>query len=208
MKGLIRKDLYQCMANYKIIFLYFVVFFGVSFFVDNGIFFLVLPCIILGMLPITLFAIDEKEGWCRYSATMPVSRTRYMSAKYLLGLILTGVSAAFCSAFSLLSALIKHTYLTESMISVVIAVAVSLMGTAVAMPFSVRFGANKGRIVLFIAVGCGSACAAFFVDSVWWARVSTLFSPNGWIFALAAVFVGLYALSWYLSVYFYKKRDL
>lgn len=208
MKGLIRKDLYQCMANYKIIFLYFVVFFGVSFFVDNGIFFLVLPCIILGMLPITLFAIDEKEGWCRYSATMPVSRTRYMSAKYLLGLILTGVSAAFCSVFSFLSALIKHTYLAESMISVVIAVAVSLMGTAVAMPFSVRFGANKGRIVLFIAVGCGSACAAFFVDSVWWGRVPMLFSPNGWIFALAAVFVGLYALSWYLSVYFYKKRDL
>lgn len=208
MKGLIRKDLYQCVANYKIIFLYFVVFFGVSFFVDNGIFFLVLPGIILGMLPITLFAIDEKEGWCRYSATMPVSRTRYMSAKYLLGLILTGVSAAFCSAFSLLSALIKHIYLAESMISVVIAVAVSLMGTAVAMPFSVRFGANKGRIVLFIAVGCGSACAASFVDSVWWGRVPMLFSPNGWIFALAAVFVGLYALSWYLSVYFYKKRDL
>lgn len=208
MKGLIRKDLYQCVANFKIIFLYFVIFFGVSFFMDNGTFFLVLPCIILGMLPITLFAIDEKEGWCRYSATMPVSRTRYMNAKYLLGLILTGVSAVFCTVFSCISALIKHIYLAENMTSVVVAVAVSLMGTAVAMPFSVRFGANKGRIVLFIVMGCGSACAAFLIDSVWWERVSTLFSPNGWIIVLAAVFIALYALSWYLSTHFYKKRDL
>lgn len=208
MKGLIRKDLYQCLANFKIIFLYFGVFFCVSFFVDNGIFFLVLPCLILGMLPITLFAIDEKEGWCRYSATMPVSRTRYMSAKYLLGLILVAVSAAFCSVFSCISALIRHTNLAESMLSVVIAVAVGLMGTAVGMPFSVKFGANKGRIVLFIAVGCGSACAGLLIDTVLWERIAALFSFNGWGIVLVAVFIALYALSWHLSVHFYKKRDL
>lgn len=208
MKGLILKDFYQILKSYKILFLYFAVFFTLSFFTDNGTFFLVFPCIILGMMPVTLFSTDEKDGWCRYSATLPVSRAQYINAKYLVGMILAAASTLLCIAATVITGLIKGQLEAGSvLLPVGIAMVASLLGTGIAMPFSVKLGADKGRIALFIAMGVFSGGMALLSGALW-EKISGLLTPNVWMVALAVLFAALYALSWFLSVRFYQKKEL
>ena len=41
-----------------------------------------------------------------------------------------------------------------------------------------------------------------------WEKISGLLTPNVWMVALAVLFAALYALSWFLSVRFYQKKEL
>lgn len=208
MKGLLQKDFYQIVKSYKILFLYFVVFFGISFAVDNGTFFRVFPCIILGMMPLTIFSLDEKEGWCRYVAVTPVSRARYISAKYLLTLILAVFSALLCGAGMVVSGLLEGALqLGDALIPAGMAMVVGMLGTGLALPFCVKLGADKGRIIMFIVIGGFSAILALLSGETW-ARLGRLFTPGGWMVLLTLVFAVLFTLSWLASIHLYQKREL
>ena len=64
MKGLLLKDFYLISKYCRAFLFIMAVFIGVSFLGEGNLFFAFYPCIISGMLPMTLIAYDEqKRKW-------------------------------------------------------------------------------------------------------------------------------------------------
>ena len=94
MKGLLLKDFYQLIKNCKLFFLFDIVFLAVSFIYEGNMMFIGFPVMFSGILPLTLLAYDEREGWSEYCGTLPFSEKQIVSAKFLFGLIAQSVTAA------------------------------------------------------------------------------------------------------------------
>ena len=91
MKALIYKDLLAVWKYCRTHIFMCAAFLLASIFVEEYSFLQMYPLIFIGMLVNTLIAYDERDKWDRQVLTMPVTRTQYVSAKYLTGLILQGV---------------------------------------------------------------------------------------------------------------------
>ena len=98
MKGLIIKDLYQMGRYCRTMLLVIVVFLGVSFFSRDNDFFLYYPCLLCGMIPVTLLSYDERSGWSRYALSMPVTRAQLVGGKYLIGMITVAAATVISAA--------------------------------------------------------------------------------------------------------------
>lgn len=207
MKGLLLKDAYMIGKLCRAIILIDILFIALSFWGDGNMFFIVYPCILSGMLPMTLISYDEREKWDKYAGTLPYTRAQMVSAKYVIGLcgngivwVLTAAAQAFRMANGGELALKGYLALLMTLM------AVSLIAPASLYPLVFRFGAEKGRIFYYIVIGAACAGSMFLthVDTALAAKRNAL-----WISAvLFAAAVLLYTASWLLAVVFYRKREL
>lgn len=209
MKGLLLKDLYMIAKNCRMSIAIAIVFGLVSLFnIGNLTFFLFYPCMICGLIPVTLLGFDERMKWMEYSGTLPYSRAQLVSVKYLIGLILQGAMMLLVLAGYAVKNLTAGTFRTEEFASIlVMLISVSLLATAISLPFIFKLGIEKGRVAYYISLGI---VAAFCIVG---ANLIMEELPNGTaggpiLLAVCAFSAVLYAVSWYLSVVFYKRREL
>ena len=208
MKGLILKDLYMMVKYFRNYLLVLVVFLGVSMAQEDNLFFAFYPFLICGMIPVNLLAYDERSHWDIYCGTLPVTRDMVVSAKYLLGLIVQGVVflvTALCQAvrFGLTETFDLESYLVLMSLMAI----VSLISSSITLPFMFKLGVEKGRMAYYVMIGvvCGGAAIAGFAFNE--QLQATI--PFGAVLALGVVLAAaVYAFSWYLSIVFYRKREL
>ncbi len=215
MKGLLLKDLYMSEKYCRVFLLIVVVFFGMSLMSGPGFFLLAYPCILMGLIPASLISYDEREKWDVYSGTLPCSRRQLVSCKYLVGLI--GELLVICITTVLyalglfrMGAFDPHAVLGMAAVFLLL----GLIGPAATLPFMFRFGAEKGRIAYFavIILLCGVSAAFGSIQGSGVgenALTAGIVMPQAGVsFFLAVLAVLFYAVSWRLSIAFYKKREL
>lgn len=207
MKGLLLKDVYMINKYCRAYILLIVVFFAISIFRNGNMFFILYPCLIIGMLPMTLITYDEREKWSEYAETLPYTRAQIVSAKYIIGLgIIMPVNILFAIAWAVEMTTAKTFVFNEYCTLLMTLVSISLIVPAILMSFIFKFGTEKGRIMYYVVVG-GICAIGVLLEKI-----------NGNSFAfllevppvLAGFFVAilLYALSWLLSIHFYKNREI
>lgn len=208
MRGLIIKDLYMAKKYCRNSLILNVIFIAISLVGNSNLFFIFYPCMICGMIPITLLAYDEKSKWLQYSATMPYTRAQIVSGKYIIGLvgqvamiIITGVAQAV--RMNVQGIFIFKEYLVLMMLLLIM----SFVSSSMCLPFMFKLGVEKGRAAYYSMIGL--VCAGSVVSSTYLLKdaIETL-EINSVLPILCLVSIGIYALSWYLSIVFYKKRDL
>ena len=208
MKGLIIKDLYQVGRYCRTMLLVIAVFLGVSFFSRENEFFTYYPCLLCGMIPVTLLSYDERSGWSRSALSMPVTRSQLVSGKYLIGLIM--VAAA--TVISVVAAVIRSGVTAgapmtagELVRTAEIMLAVGLMAPALCMPWMFKLGVEKGRMAYYavIMLFFGGAAAA----AVGMRGQGTPALPSGAGHMLLVCAAVLFAASWALSAAFYRKKE-
>jgi len=89
LKGLLKKDFCLSVSYCRSLFLIVIVFAVIGTLQKDNFFFILYPAIMVSMVSVTLLSYDEREHFCFYCAAMPVKRSVYVSAKYLIGLILS-----------------------------------------------------------------------------------------------------------------------
>lgn len=205
MKGLLLKDFYLIVKYCGAQLFAIVLFAGVSLFYDNSLF-RVYPGLFAAMIPVMLYSYDEREKWCSYSQTLPISKVQYVSEKYLLGLavvfvmaIVMGVVQGFGKAASFPEPVSTAFTMAELLLA-------GLVSLSFLLPFLFKFGAEKGRIAYMIVIG--AVCALVVMGESmapisFTVIVSRLNLPL--ILILAAA---LYLISWLLSENFYQKREI
>ena len=83
-----------------------------------------------------------------------------------------------------------------------------LLCPSLSFPFMFKLGAEKGRLFYFIILGVFCALAVF-IFSFYTSSAGNVFSNISLLLNLTPVFgLLLFLLSWRLSIYLYKKRDL
>lgn len=206
MRGLLLKDLYMIRAYCKSYMLVAAIFLFASVFGDNT-FFIYYPCLLCGMIPVNLLAYDEKSRFIQYSISLPVSNAQTVSEKYIIGLfsqiavlLLTGVVQAIKMS-------VNGTFVIgEFVIIMVSLLLVSMLASSIPLPLIFKNGVEKGRIAYYIMIGI--VCGAGFMFSQIFKNNLLTKIPSVIIFAAGVVLViGVYILSWYLSIVFYKRRE-
>lgn len=205
MKGLLLKDFYTITKYCRIFFLVIIVFIAISCFGSESVFFILYPLVFAGMIPTTLFSYDEREKWNITCETLPCTRTQYVNGKYLMGLILQIAVLILSAIAQAVKMSIVGTFELTAFLSIIaIMFGFCLFIPTIILPLLFRFGAEKGRIVYLVVIGilCAATAALFGFDVLNNIAATQLISP-----ILCSISVVLFALSWVLSVMFYKKRE-
>ncbi len=208
MKGLLLKDWYM-MKKYCKAYLLIAMLFLVVSCVDEDNFYLFYPCLLCGMIPVNLLSYDERSGWIHYSGTLPYTKMQIVSAKYLIGLFsVLAVMAVTGIVQAVKMNIVNGGFaLSDYIITLVLMWVMAIACFSLCLPFVFLLGVEKGRIVYFFMIGifCGGIAVT---DSLPIGISLSKFTPNLLLSGLVLFGIGLCALSWYLSVVFYRKREL
>lgn len=208
MKGLLLKELYLSWAHFKV-YLVMVLAFSLLSAADPGNFFLVFyPCMLCGMIPVNLIAYDERSKWDVYTALLPFTRAQIVASKYLVGIIGQAVILTLVAAVNTvrmaLSGGVDWQYLFDLMGIMIMLAAVSV---SLPLPFIFKMGVEKGRMGYYVMIGLagvGSGVAGGLLGD----NVAAFTLPALAVPIMILVGIGVYALSWWLSVRFYENREL
>ena len=208
MKGLLLKDLYMMKKYCKSYLLITVVFIAVSFASSENLFFTFYPCLLCGMIPVNLLGYDERSRWLQYSETMPYTKGQIVSGKYLIGLgtqiavlLITGIAQAIRMSVS------GTFVLLEYLVLMILLLIMSLLASSITLPFMFKIGVEKGRMAYYIMIGV--VCAGSIIaTTIFKEGLQNKIQLNAFLPVFCLIGVGIYALSWYLSIVFYKTREI
>lgn len=208
MKGLILKDLYMMVRYFRNYLLILVIFVAASFVQEDNLFFAFYPFLLCGMIPVNLLAYDERSHWDIYCGTLPVTRDMVVSAKYLIGLMIQGAVFLVTAVGQAVRISLKGSFDWESYLVLMSLMAMlSLFSSSITLPFMFKLGVEKGRMAYYVMIGvvCGGAAIAGLAFNE--QLQATI--PFGVVLALGVLLAAaVYAGSWYLSIIFYRKREL
>ena len=208
MKGLLLKDLYMTAKYCRSYLLIAAVFIAVSFVGNDNMFFIFYPCLLCGMIPVNLLGYDERSRWLQYSETMPYSRAQIVSGKYLIGL---GAQSAMLIVTAIAQAIrmnINNSFsASDYLVMIMLLLIMSMLSSSICLPFIFKLGVEKGRMAYYVMIGiiCGGSVVA---STVLRDAMQSDIKLNGVLALVAVLGIAIYALSWYLSIVFYKKREL
>lgn len=211
MIGLIVNDLYNVVKNFKVYFVFVAVFAVCSFLEQlNSInavisFYVIYAYMLMSMIPMSLYSLDEQSHWCAYSMTLPVSRREYVSGKYVISIICVAFNTVVW-LITRMAAMIKPAYIVqmEGAVPLYLVLALSLFVPALSLPITFKFGSTKSRFITIILVGAFAVVVAKLGGSGLSVNIS-----SGLLTALMYIvpFV-LFAVSWVLSIRIYEKKEL
>ena len=200
MKGLLLKDWYLTIKYARTFIIVTTVFQIAAAFGVMTDFFRIYPTILFSLLPVTIYSYDDREKWNIYTQTMPVSRAQYVTGKYLYGLICLGANLA-------LSALLYRIGGQHDFMDTLLTASVTgLLASALMMPLLFHFGAEKGRVFYLVLIGILFGGAAVLSGSENMPKEIPLPALARW--AVCLCIVGVYALSWRISIALYQNREL
>ncbi len=208
MKGLLLKDWYMMKKYCRAYLLIAAVFIAVSLVSNDNLFLVFYPCLLCGMIPVNLLGYDERSRWMQYSGTMPYTKTQIVSAKYLIGLLAQlAIMIAIGTAQGIKMSVAGNFDLGEFAVLLLLLLIVSTLTSSISLPFIFKLGVEKGRTAYYVMIGfvCGASVLA---SSLLRGQLVTEIQPNMVLAMLAAVGIGVYIFSWYMSVVFFKKREI
>ncbi|MBR2523027.1 MAG: ABC-2 transporter permease [Clostridiales bacterium] len=208
MKALVLKDIYMMLKYCRSFFMIIAVFTLISIFTENNLFFAMYPCLFVSLIPNSLLAYDERSKWEIYASTMPVTRAQMVSAKYIVGLMMQGITLIVSSIALVVRSLRFGESVIQSAALIGAMIPLMLLTTALGLPVMFRFGVEKGRIFYYVLVGLLAALAggsSFFITG----ETGEILKNTAFAImpALVLLPIVINALSWYLSCVFYKKRE-
>ena len=209
MKGLLQKDLYQIWYYARTILLASAIIMAVSVAMpgENGSFFMVYASFLISMLPMTLLAYDQNSRFADYSVALPVTKGQLVGCKYLIGLF-TMVLADLLAGLALAVVWLRGGSVSSEMVfGTLMQVSVMpLLGSAVLLPLTYRFGYEKAKYIYYLFVGLSAALMGFGVATD--GDLPGLALPAGWTqLGFWLVCLVLYAVSWRLSIAWYGKAE-
>ncbi|MGN0307167.1 MAG: ABC-2 transporter permease [Lachnospiraceae bacterium] len=222
MKGLLRKDFYQ----YKKYCLYYILF-ALCFFLigifsgEGSVYFLFYPIILLGMVPMTIMAYEEREQWNVYSRLLPYKASWLVSVKYIAVLAINIVLDFLAIVLIKLKFNLNISFgeslmsdpITEEAVGGIIAILfiTGLLGPAFVYPLCFKKGVENARLIrslyiilLFVLIGAFEGLMEYMGRTIF---VNTAINGAASILGSIIISLTIFGLSWLLSVKWYEKRE-
>lgn len=213
MKGLLLKDAYQmwCYTRWIILMSIAMMLMGTYFMKDGSNFFMLYGGLMLGILPMTLLAYDQNSRFSAYSAALPVTKEQLVGSKYIIGLCGLVLAELFAAAALGVASLhwtaVDHALVVSTLVQVGMT---TLLGSTILLPLSYRFGYEKAKYAFYLMVGLVAALMGFGVSANEDGLARNLL-PQGVpplaLLGIVLIVLGLYSLSWRLSVAWYGKAE-
>lgn len=221
-KGLIKKDLYN-LSSYKTSLIIVIIFCGIAI-IGTGNINLgpIIICTIIGMISLSTFSYDEISKSNKYILTLPTNRKEIIKAKYILAIGSTILGGILGIILTIIIANIMNYVRPENLIdlnyeSLITTTIGGMLGIsliqAIQIPSIYKWGAEKGRVQMFILVfilivlvaGVGYLImkSSFNIDL---AKIENIMQQYGLILLLALMAV-MYYISYKVSNKIYSKKE-
>ncbi len=221
-KGLLKKDLYN-LASYKTTLIIIVIFCGMAIIGTDAIYWgSVVIGIIVGMISLSTFSYDEMAKSNRYILTLPVTRKEIVLEKYILAIGATILGSLLGFVLTLLIGNIMNYVRPDNVIDINIDTLLAttiggLFGVsliqAIQIPSIFKWGAEKGRIqmfiVLFVLALIGAGVGFLIKESGLSVDIAKLESvlKNFGLFLLILLSFIIYFISYKISYKIYKNKE-
>ena len=221
-KGLLKKDLYN-LASYKTTLIIIVIFCGMAIIGTDAIYWgSVVIGIIVGMISLSTFSYDEMAKSNRYILTLPVTRKEIVLEKYILAIGATILGSLLGFVLTLLIDNIMNYVRPDNVIDINIDTLLAttiggLFGVsliqAIQIPSIFKWGAEKGRIqmfiVLFVLALIGAGVGFLIKESGLSVDIAKLESvlKNFGLFLLILLSFIIYFISYKISYKIYKNKE-
>ena len=208
MKGLLLKDWYM-MKKYCRYYLFVSIGFIILSMMSSGnMFFVFYPCLLCGMIPVNLLGYDERSRWTEYVGALPYTKSQIVSVKYLIGLLIQiAMLIVICIAQGVKMGIEGTFVLKELLLLVMLLLIMASVASSLTLPFVFKYGVEKGRGAYYVMIGV--VCAGSIIaTTVFKEGLQNEIQLNAGLPIACLAGIGIYVLSWYLSVVFYKKREL
>ncbi len=211
MKALLLKNWLTLRKGNPLFLVFMIVYTLVGAFADNPLFYGSFVALLSALLPKSVIAFDERSGWDRYTAALPLPRRTQVQAVYAMAILGSAVSTAlFCGLRAALLAIHPERFRfpasTPLPTLAALMMVVALLMCASNYPFIFKLGVERGRAammltaVLVVLLGV-TAYGTIGMD------VALHFSPV--VCAAAVAICALVCLgSLLLSIRLYESRDL
>ena len=221
-KGLLKKDLYN-LASYKTTLIIVVLFCGIAIIGTDAIYWgSVVIGIIVGMISLSTFSYDEMSKSNKYILTLPVTRKEIVLEKYVLAIGATILGSLLGFVLTLLIGNMMNYVRPDNVIDINIDTLLSttiggLFGVsliqAIQIPSIFKWGAEKGRIQMFIVlfvIALIGAGVGFLIKesglSVDIGKLENTLKSFGWIILVILSFI-IYFISYKVSYKIYKNKE-
>ena len=150
MTGLIFKDLVNLKSYIKSIALMCAVFLVISIMNESPAFFTGYIQMLSIVIILATFGYDEKVEWDHYAMTLPIKRNDIVKSKYILAysmvLIMTIIGAVTVTVVNLIQN--KDIMADGNMLANLLIASIISLVIAVVIPFTFKYGSEKGRYVM------------------------------------------------------------
>lgn len=201
MKGLLIKDLLLMIKSKKVIL--FMLFIGIIGGINDISFATGYILMVLAILSLSTISYDEANHGLKTLFTLPISKSDYVKEKYLFSLIITGIGFVFVTILGCFS--------KSGFMETLIILSTTLLLLALSLPFQLKEGNEKGRIVLFVVVfGCTFLFAFLnrffseFFESI--EETLNALDPTMFSVGLLITSIILYIISMMVSIRIYNKK--
>lgn len=203
MKGLLVKDLLVMIKSKKVIL--FMLFIGIVGGINDISFATGYILMVLTILSLSTISYDEANHGLKTLFTLPISKSDYVKEKYLFSLIITGIGFVFVTILGCFS--------KSGFMETLIILSTALFLLAISLPFQLKEGNEKGRIVLLVVVfGCTFLFAFLnrFFSEFFESIEETLNALDPTMFSVGLLITSfiLYFISMLISIRVYNKRIL
>ncbi len=221
-KGLLKKDLYN-LATYKVSLIIIILFCGIAIIGTESVQFApIIICTIVGMISLSTFNYDEIAKSNKYILTLPTNRKEIVKEKFILAIgatILGGLLGLFLTIIvvNVLNSIRPDNVINldyESLIATTIGGmwGISLI-QAIQIPSIFKWGAEKGRIqmfvLLFVIVAVVAGIAFLIMQTNFHIDVEMLknvLHQFGFII-LVLTMVIMYYISYKISYKIYRNKE-
>lgn len=202
MKALLYKDFLVTKKYLRMLLMMDLIFVAVSIFGSSETPFLtIFPLVMCAPTVTSLISYDERFHFDRSCDSMPVSRKTQVDEKYLLALGYVAVIFLLCTV-----GVLKKPAGAERTLLLVAMAAAGLLPASLLLPVMFRLGTEKGRIFYYV-IYIASLALTYGASGVDVTGVQAQPGP-GLFWGTLAALLALFALSRFLSVRFYQKREL
>ncbi len=217
MRGLLRKDFYY-MKDYRKVILIVVIFCGV-FMATMGeasvAFGMGYATLLMSMAVLNTMSYDEENRGMSFLMALPVSRTDYVKEKYMFGFLM-GFCGWILGILWMIGGSLFHSenpFQLENLWISLVFLGFLFLSQAVMIPIQLKFGAEKGRMIVILVMMLLIVGGVKIVDIMMESDILTmeriqLLLENAFLpVILAAVILAVYAASFLISVHIMKKKE-
>lgn len=210
MKALLIKDLTALKSSLKLFLAATAVYF-LLFFKESPETVVMVLTLMTFFLNLNSLSYDEKANWNAFALTLPLSRKKLAASKYLLALVLFGAAIALSLLLGLgLLLAFPQLDFTEYCVTGLAMMGALMLLQAAALPVSLKWGTEKGRLMLLIFFGLG-ALAMMFGGSRAEQQLEQFLSRPALLSTLAwlapAAVAAAFAASYFLSIRIMERKE-
>ncbi|EMF0060859.1 ABC-2 transporter permease, partial [Enterococcus hirae] len=210
--GLIIKDLLSIKKSFKPMYIVLMLLPTISG-ISNTKYFLIIIAMLTGLLLgtflITTFSLDDGSGWRKNVLSLPLSIKTVVSSKFLLLLILCISAFSFVFLIGLIASIFVSITLDNLLITSIFSGLLCLFFGFLVIPISLKYGTESTRYFIVAFASIPGLLAIIFkqlhINYLYYLNL-IFTSKERLLLTLFCLVVGIFTLSFNLSIKFYKKQ--